>query len=309
VILTVTLNAALDLTYRLERISWNHTNSVDEVVQRAGGKGINVARILSALGVESVVTGLVGGATGDDLRADLARANLSDALVPIGGETRRTVAIVSTDGAEPTLMNEPGPRIEPDEWQGFCDRYRELVAGANMVVLSGSLPPGLSSDAYAILGEVAAEFGVPVVLDTSGAALRHGIACRPELVKPNIDELGQLVGHELSGTADLLAALEGLRDAGAAAAVVSLGADGLLASTPEGRWRASPYRREEGNSTGAGDAVVAGLTLGLVTRQPWPERLTRAVALGAAAVCSPVAGDFDGAAYEAHVNRVRVEAL
>jgi tagatose 6-phosphate kinase len=306
VILTVTLNAALDITYGLERVAWNSVNRVDAVDVRAGGKGVNVARVLHALDVDAVVTGLAGGATGAELRAELARAGLRDELVTIAGETRRTVVIAARNGSETTLFNEPGPQVSMEEWRAFEERFRNLVAGAEAVVLSGSLPPGVPLGAYASLGAAA---GSPVVLDADGEALRLGLDARPAVVKPNADELGRATGLAVSNLEEIAAAADSVLEAGAQAAVVSLGAEGLLACTRDGHWRARPAQRVEGNATGAGDAATAALVLGLVRGQTWPERLLHAAALSAAAVASPVAGEFDRELYERLLEDVVVEAL
>jgi tagatose 6-phosphate kinase len=157
--------------------------------------------------------------------------------------------------------------------------------------------------AYAGLVRTARTAGVPVLLDTGGEPLRRGVAARPDLVKPNAEELAELTGsHEPSR------ATQDARRRGARAVVASLGPHGLLAVAPEGRWHAVPPAREHGNPTGAGDSVVAGLLSGLVEQLSWPDRLTRAVALSAATVRSPAAGDFDRAAYERLLESVSVTA-
>lgn len=348
-ILTVTLNLALDVTYELPGVAWGEANRVARVRARAGGKGVNVARVLHALGQEAVVTGLAGGSTGDAVRADLAAAGLPDALVPIAAETRRTVAVVDAERGYATGFWEPGPPVSRDEWQRFAATFARLLADAAAVVLSGSLPAGLPADAYALLCRQAADAGVAAILDTSGEALRRGLPGHPALVKPNAGELAEAAGARAggepparggtagapavgddapaSGTVgspaagreapaaggvsphDTLCAAEELRRVGAGAVVVSLGADGLVAVAADGAWRAWPPQRVSGNPTGAGDAVVAALAVGLVAGRPWPERLADAAALSAAAVHAPVAGSFDAAAYGRYRRAVRVEPL
>lgn len=302
-LLTVTLNAALDVTYHVPRLVPHTTHRVAEVVERPGGKGVNVARVLAALGHEATVTGLVGGRHGDMLRAQLADVSpgVVDALVAVRGETRRTTAVVDDSTGDSTLFNEPGPRVTPDEWAAFQRRYAELLTGARAVALCGSLPPGLPVGAYAELVRAARTAGVHVLLDTSGEALRRGIAARPDVVKPNTQELAQLTGL----TEPSRAAAEARRR-GARAVVASSGAGGLLAVTQEGSWQAAPPARVNGNPAGAGDSVVAGLLSGLAEGLPWRERLVRAAAVSAATVLAPVAGEFDRAAYQDLLPRVTV---
>ncbi|WP_328689364.1 1-phosphofructokinase [Streptomyces caniferus] len=300
-ILTVTLNAALDITYRVPRLRPHATNRITEVSERPGGKGLNVARVLAALGHRTVATGFAGGGTGAALRALLAETEVTDALVPVGGATRRTVAVVDASSGDTTQLNEPGPTVSPAEWDTFLGTYRELLGEARAVALCGSLPPGVPVDVYARLTRAARSAGVPVLLDTSGEPLRRGLAARPDLAKPNADELAAL-----TGSTEPLRAARDARRRGAHAVAASLGPDGMLAVTADGAWQAAPPRRIAGNPTGAGDSAVAGLLSGLVEGLPWPDRLTRAVALSAATVRAPAAGEFDAATYEELLSRVVV---
>ncbi|MFF0725661.1 1-phosphofructokinase family hexose kinase [Streptomyces sp. NPDC004134] len=320
--LTVTLNPALDVTYRVPRLRAHASHRVTDVTERPGGKGLNVARVLAALGHPVTVTGLAGGPTGAHVRALLAAESggVTDALVPVAGNTRRTVAVVDGSTGDTTQLNEAGPEITADEWAAFLDAYAALLkdsgtstgtstgsgtgqsaAPVRAVALCGSLPPGVPVDAYAELVRAAHAAGVPVLLDTSGEPLRHGVAAGPDLVKPNADELAQLTGDT-----EPLRAADDARRRGARAVVASLGADGLLAVTADGTWRAAPPRHVPGNPTGAGDSAVAGLLSGLAEGLDWPARLARAVALSAATVAAPVAGEFDTAVYAETLPRTEI---
>ncbi|MFI9589600.1 1-phosphofructokinase family hexose kinase [Nonomuraea sp. NPDC052265] len=289
-IITVTLNAALDVTYEVPSVTWDGVNRVGAVHRRAGGKGVNVARVLAALGHEVLVTGLAGGPTGQAIEHDLRAAGLPGALTGIAADSRTTLVVSEPGGA--TLFNEPGPEVTAAELAAFVERYTSLLAGADAVVISGSLPRGVPADVYATLAAVAAREGVPAIVDADGDPLRHAPEGRPSVVKPNAEELARAVP---GGTPEEGA--HALRERGAEAVVVSMGADGLLAVTGEGTFRARMPYTVRGNPTGAGDSLVAGLALGLVEGSPWPDRLRRAAALGAAAVAAPVAGDFDGEVY------------
>lgn len=309
-ILTVTLNAALDVTYQVPGVDWDGVNRVAAVHRRAGGKGVNVARVLAALGQDVLVTGLAGGPTGQAIEADLQAAGLPHAFVGIAADSRTTLVVAdsprtasaktasaktasaSTASGRTALFNEPGPEVTAAEFGRMVGRFTDLVATAEAVVISGSLPRGVPLDAYATLAAIAAEHGVPAIVDADGEPLRHAPGGRPSIVKPNAEELARAVpeGGPEEGA-------QALRGRGAESVVVSMGAEGLLAVTPEGIFRARMPYKVEGNPTGAGDSLVAGLALGLVERSPWPERLIRAAALGAAAVAAPVAGDFDRDVY------------
>ena len=321
--LTVTLNTALDLTYRVRHLEPHASHRIREVTERPGGKGLNVARVLAALGHETTVTGFVGGGTGDELRghlADLGAARgIRDALVPVSGTTRRTVGIVDETTGDTTQLNEPGPHITPAEWTAFLGVFRELLREggngsgsgasdgtgdgnrADAVALCGSLPPGVPVGAYATLIREARAAGVPALLDTSGEPLRRGLAARPDMIKPNAQELA-----DITGATDPLRAARGAQRRGARSVAASLGADGMLLVTPDGLWHADPAERLAGNPTGAGDSAVAGLLSGLVEGLPWRETLARAVALSAATVRAPAAGEFDAETYERLLPLVRI---
>ncbi|TXS36592.1 1-phosphofructokinase family hexose kinase [Streptomyces sp. OR43] len=306
-ILTVTLNTALDLTYDVPALVPHASHRVTALSERPGGKGVNVARVLTALGHDSVVTGFAGGATGAVLRTMLAAlptgpAAVTDALVTVAGDTRRTLAVVDRATGDTTQFNEPGPHVTADEWTAFLASYGELLTAADAVALCGSLPPGIHVGAYAELIRLARTAGVPVLLDTSGEPLRRGIAARPDLIKPNADELAQLTGSR-----DPLRGARDARRRGAHGVIASLGPAGVLAVSPDGTWQAAPPAPVRGNPTGAGDSAVAGLLSGLVEGLDWPDRLRRAVALSTATVLSPTAGEFDRAAYEELLPRVGIE--
>ncbi|CAL9492557.1 1-phosphofructokinase family hexose kinase [Streptomyces sp. enrichment culture] len=303
-ILTVTLNTALDITYRVGSLRPHASHRVSEVTERPGGKGVNVARVLAALGHEVTVTGFTGGATGRVVQEKLAEVpRVADALVPVSGATRRTIAMVDERTGDTTQLNEPGPVITPAEWSAFQEAYADLLHGVLAVALCGSLPPGVPVGAYAGLVRTARAAGVPVLLDTSGEPLRRGVAARPDVIKPNADELA-----ELTGSYEPLRATQDARRRGAGAVVASLGPEGLLAATREGRWRATPPAPVRGNPTGAGDSAVAGLLSGLADHLPWPDRLTRATALATATVSAPAAGEFDRGLYEELLEKVAVTA-
>ncbi|MFD9572927.1 1-phosphofructokinase family hexose kinase [Streptomyces sp. NPDC059982] len=304
-ILTVTLNTALDVTHRVPRLLPHASHRVTGVAERPGGKGLNVARVLGALGHPVTATGFAGGPCGALVRELLTAATgVTDALLPCADRTRRTLAVVDETTGDTTQFNEPGPQITAAEWAAFQGRYAELLTGARAVALCGSLPPGVPVGAYAVLVRAARAAGVPVLLDTGGEALRRGVAARPEIIKPNAAELA-----ELTGSRDPLPATRDARRRGARAVVTSLGPAGLLAATPEGTWQAVPPRRLAGNPTGAGDSAVAGLLSALTEGLDWPAALTRATALSAATVHAPVAGEFDPRTYEEVRGSVKVTQL
>ncbi|WP_395292588.1 1-phosphofructokinase family hexose kinase [Kitasatospora hibisci] len=306
-IVTVTPNPALDVTYAVPALRPHTTHRVDAVHEQAGGKGVNVARVLHTLGRPTTALLPLGGPTGDVVRAELDRSGLPYLSVPLRSRaaTRRTVTVV--DEADATVLNEPGPELTAEDWAAVLAGAAGLLPAARALVLSGSLPRGLHPGAYGDLVRLAHRHGVPVVLDAGGAALTEALAARPTLVKPNAAEL-----RDATGIADPLAAARVLADGGARAVVASLGPAGLLAVTPGGAWHAGlPEGRavRGGNPTGAGDAAVAALAAALAGGSPWPQTLAEAVALSAAAVRAPYAGHFDRQAYLYDLPLVRLRPV
>jgi tagatose 6-phosphate kinase len=301
-ILTVTPNVALDITYRVDRLTPGSSHRVREVAERAGGKGINVARVLHALGHDTTIVGFVGDASAAAITDDLARAGLAHELIPVEGPTRRSVAVVDAGDGEATLFNEAGPAVPAASWDRLQAMLAARLPDAEALVVAGSLPPGAGDDACARIVRLAAAHRVTVLVDTAGEALLQAAAAGADLLKPNSSELLGATGRSDVGAA----ALE-LRRCGAKAVVASLGAAGMTAFTSEGSWRAAPPTRVAGNPTGAGDAAAAALVAGAVAGTPWPDRLRDAVALSAAAVAQPTAGSVDLTVYRSFVHQVVVE--
>ncbi|MEV4610989.1 hexose kinase [Kitasatospora sp. NPDC049258] len=289
-ILIVTPNPALDLTYTVPELRPHSTHRVTEAAAQAGGKGVNVARVLAALGRSAHGVLPLGGATGAAVAAELTEAGLPFTAVPIAGETRRTVAVV--DPADATVFNEPGPELAAAEWAALLAAVDRLLPAAGVLVLAGSLPRGLPEDAYAELVALARRHRVPTVLDADGPALTGALAAGPSVVKPNAAEL-----LAATGLSDVASAAAELRARGAGAVVASLGPDGLFALAEDGAWSCVPPATVSGNPTGAGDSAVAAIAAGLAGGAGWPAVLPDAVALSAATVLAPRAGRFDLAAY------------
>lgn len=306
-ILCVCLNPAIDVTYAVDELVDGETHRAEVIGRRAGGKALNVARVLGQLGEQVLATGLAGGADGEALLADLAGAGVAAEFAGIAGQSRRTTTVY--DGRGATGFYEVGPDISEAEWRSFRSLYIRLVAGAAVVVISGSQPPGVPVDAYAQLTRLAAAAGATVVLDAAGPALRAALPARPDLVKPNRRELAELLDRNLDGLDDLLAAGRALVEAGAGSVLVSLGAGGLVALTPDGCFRARVPTPVAGNPTGAGDALTAAVARSLHRGDDWPTCLARAVAVAAAAVTVDHAGATDLAVAAELLPTVEVEAI
>ena len=314
-ILTVTLNPAWDVTYPVNGLRPGTTHRVSQPAGRAGGKGVNVARVLKAMGRPALASGVLLGDTGRAVAADLAGAGVPASFLYFdelggrdGGRTRSTVTIVDTASGQATVFNEPGPGPGAVDWPALRDHLLALIARSAVVVLSGSLPPALPDDAYAELIEASRALGARTILDSDGAALRAALPARPDIVKPNRDELARA-----TGASDLRRGALALLDAGAGAVVVSDGPAGMLAVArdPAGltALSARPPALNAVNPTGAGDAAVAALASCLLADASWPLTLRTAVAWSSASVLEPVAGAVAPAEARRLAGLVDVRAL
>jgi tagatose 6-phosphate kinase len=301
-ILTVTPNVALDITYQVDQLIPGASHRIRGVAERAGGKGVNVARVLHALGHDTMIFGFIGSATAATITTDLTRGGLAHELISIEGPTRRSIAVVDASNGEATLFNEAGPRVPAARWEDLEAMLAARLPEATALVVSGSLPPGANDDACARLVRLAAAHRVTVLVDIVGEALLQAAAAGADIVKPNSSEL-----LDTTGRSDVAAGATELRRRGAKAVVASLGEAGMTAYTPDGAWRAAPPARVVGNPTGSGDAAAAALIAGAVAGTPWPDRLRAAVALSAAAVIQPTAGSFDLHHYRRFVPQILVE--
>jgi tagatose 6-phosphate kinase len=299
VIVTVTLNAALDVAYEAEGPSWQATRDITRVRHRAGGTGVAVARVLYKFGHEVVVAGLAGGATGQLIREDLGRSGIPVALTGISQESRRMLAVTDTVSGQVMRLREPGPYVTTEELGRFAGDYRAMLSDATAVVLCGSLPLGLPPEIYGSLATYAAEAGVPVILSTGGEALQHAAGRRPDLVVPDEENEPSALPAEGEAAAGGEAAGDALLAQGAVAVAVPAG-DRLTVVTKAGRWQATL----PGRTLSLPGPLVGGLVPGLLLGWSWPDLLRNAAAVAAAAT---VAGDVNLPEYERLVDQVEVE--
>lgn len=320
-ILTVTPNPALDVTYLVDSIEPGAEHRVLDVQERPGGKGINVARVLAAVEEKAVAAGLVFGQVGVQVQAALDELEVPHRLVlrdRDGAQTRRTVVVVDPAGGA-TSFSEPGPTMTDDDVAVLVDMVSVASSDAAAVVVSGSFPPGMQDDAAARLVSAAVAAGVPALVDAGGSALMHA-ARAGAVVKPNLAELHTALSAEppyADEPAVVVALARQLIEAGAAGVVVTLGTRGAVAVCGARAWRLQavevPHERVL-NATGAGDAFAAALGRGLAAAGEagaldWPAVLADATALSAAAVMRPVAGEVELAAYRSWTGEVEVEEL
>lgn len=288
-ILCLGLNPALDVTYRIDRMVHGEAQRVSDVVERAGGKAANVARVAAQLGGRTHLLAALGGPAGATYADNLRASRLVATTVATTRHTRRTVTVVESDGTT-TAFNEAGPAMPDQEWADVRAALDALLDSGDVrvLVLSGSVPPGAPETAYAECVAAASDRGVLTIVDVAGPPLLAALAAGASVVKPNRHELRATVGAEgIEGVQALRA------QAPHAVVVASDGEAGLLCVGPDGAWRATPGRPLRGNPTGAGDALVAAIAVSLVDGRSWPEALRLAIGASGAAVLDPVAGHID----------------
>jgi 1-phosphofructokinase family hexose kinase len=296
VIITVTLNAALDRTLTVPNFQRDHRHRASQVLTLAGGKGINIARALKRLDVPVVATGLAGGRTGTRIVEELTAEAILNDFVRIGEDSRTSTAVVDPMEGSYTEINEWGPRVEPEELEMLLEKLHYLARGADFVVFAGSLPRGVEESFYADAIRDLNRRDVPVVLDTEGEPLRLGVEAEPYLVSPNQREAEHVVGQELEEPEDFLMALDGIAELGARNVHITLdtGCFALLREDRQvRRYRAVAPVLEPVSAVGAGDVLLAQFLAARLAGKPADEALRLAVAAGAASTLEVGAGRFE----------------
>ncbi|MCC3766878.1 1-phosphofructokinase [Streptomyces sp. UNOC14_S4] len=296
-ILTVTPNPSLDRTYEVPRLERGAVLRADTDRVDPGGKGVNVSRAVAAAGHRTVAVLPIGGPEGALLLRLLHEHGIEAAGLPVGGSTRVNISVAEPDGTL-TKVNAAGPHVTADEAESLMQAVRSHSADADWIACCGSLPRGLAPEWYAELVARTHAAGARIALDTSGPALTAALRERPDVVKPNAEELAQAVGRPLATVGDAVAAAEELRALGARAVLASLGADGQLLVDASGTHFGTARVPAVRSNVGAGDASLAGF---LIAGGAGPEALASALAHGAAAVqlpgsAMPTPSDLDPAA-------------
>jgi len=294
-ILTVTLNAAIDRTLTVPNFSVGFRHRAIDTLSLPGGKGINVARAIKTLGQPVIATGFAGGRTGDRILADLNREGILSDFVRIEDESRTSTAVLDPTSGHATEINEKGPAIAATELELMQEKLEYLAKAADVVVLAGSLPRGVDPAIYAhLIGRLKAQ-NVQVLLDTFGEPLRQGIKAGPDVVFPNQAEAEMVIGWEFGDYDDIAAGARGLRELGARSAVVTH-KRGCVAELDEGDRVATVIGRapvvEAVSAVGSGNALVGGYAAKLLEGWAPIDCLRYGLACAAANTLSYGAGVF-----------------
>ncbi len=311
-IVTVTLNAAIDRTLSVPSFRLGRRHRSVEHITMPGGKGVNVARALKHLGQPVIATGLAGGANGTRLVEQLTEESILADFVRIGAESRSNTAVLDPTTGEQTEINERGPEVSGQELEMFTDKLLYLAQGASICVFAGSLPPGVEPDVYAGLVRELRRLGIVTVIDTDGEPLRHAVRAEPSVISPNVREAEELVGHEFNDFDEMASAVSEMVDMGAREAIMTT-PDGCVAQVRrDGAPRMCRVRapeREPLASVGSGDAFLAGYVAARYTGAEVEECLCRAVACGAESVGHFGAGVIDARQVERTREEVTLEEL
>jgi len=296
-IVTVTLNAAIDRTLLVPNFQLGHRHRASVGFTSAGGKGINVARAAKRLGVAVVCTGLAGGRNGTLLVEELTNEGILNDFVRIRGESRTSTAVLDPTSNVYTEINEWGPEVAEDELDVLREKLAYLTQGADYVVLAGSLPRDVDPAIYAELIRESNRRGLMTVLDSEGEALRLGLEAEPYLVTPNLREAEALVGHEFVDGEDLSTGLDEIAELGARNVIITLdtGCYALFRGerAEDVRLRARAPRQEAVSTVGAGDTLLAGFVAARIGDRSYEDALRSAVAASAASVLEAGPGRFD----------------
>jgi 1-phosphofructokinase family hexose kinase len=310
-IITVTLNAAIDKTLAVPNFRLGRRHRAVEQTAMAGGKGVNVARTLRALGQPVIATGVAGGPTGTRIVENLTEEGILNDFVRIREESRTSTAVVDPTSGEQTEINEHGPHVSEGELELFVDKLLYLAKGAAVCVLAGSLPRGVDAELYGRIIDEMKRLGVTTVLDAEGEPMRAATRRGPDVVSPNELEAEGLVGYEFSDEDDRRSAVREMVEMGARESIMTL-SDGCLALLGDGErrvYRATLEPLEPVSAVGSGDAFLAGFVAARYGGRGHEDALRFAVACGAESTQHFGAGRVDQREVERLVPEVRVEEL
>lgn len=286
-IYTITLNPALDHFLEVGDLKVDDANRMRTECLYAGGKGIDVSRAIRQLGGDSMALGFIGGHNGQ-LMVDLLKAEgVTCYFTPIAQETRRNIIISTRTRGTQTILNSIGPVVTANEWREFLTHLRLLDLREACVVLSGSLPRGVSHDAYRQIISLVQRRGARAILDADGPSLRAGLKAKPFASKPNVNELRRLTGRSLRTDAEILGAAESLNRSGVKMVIVSCGRRGILAVSGSERYHATPPAVKVRSTVGAGDSAVAGFVFRHAGGKTFEDCIRFATAAGTAATLAP----------------------
>ncbi|MBZ2174552.1 1-phosphofructokinase family hexose kinase [Schnuerera sp. xch1] len=291
-ILIISLNPSIDRWYNVKDFEKGQIFKTEDFKYTPGGKGINVAKVINEFNEQVMVTGFLGGRSGEYIEEKLDSISVNHRFVHINDETRGCIRILSDDGSQTEIL-EGGPSISTDEVIKFYELYRELIKDVDIVCASGSVPTGLPDEIYRDLIVMAKEQNKKFFLDTSGEALKLGIEALPFFIKPNKDELEYYLGCSVESDAEIIGAGKYLSEDGIEIVIISLGRDGSIVFHDGYMYRIRVPKVDTVNSVGAGDSMTGGFIASLLRDYEFEFALRVAAACGTANVMESEPGKVD----------------
>ena len=291
-ILTVTLNAAIDKRYVVENFRLGEVNRVKECAYTPGGKGLNVSKPAAIAGEEVVATGFVGGHAGHYIEEALKPFGIRSEFYHLDAESRSCINIWDETNRVQTEFLEPGFTVTEEQFQGFLEKFRDLVKQADVVAMSGSVPKGLDGTAYQRMVKICREEKKKVLLDPSGTLLKEGMKAKPTMIKPNLDEIRMLTGTACESLEEMIEAAKEIHKSGVEIVAVSLGAEGSFVVCDQGIYQAKVPKIDAVNTVGCGDSMIAGFAVGFSKNISVEGSLRLASAVSAAAALREETGFF-----------------
>lgn len=308
-ILTVTLNPAIDKIITLPKFKIGMDFRALNIILNAGGKGLNVSRALKNFGIQNVATGILAGSSGEFVSEKLRDEQIDQDFTKIKGETRTNLTIIAEYSRTITRILEQGPQIRSKDWSNFKKSFAGRLKGKKFVVFSGSNAAGLKDSSYRELIEIAHKKGVKAVVDTSGQALKEAIKAKPYSIKPNLEEAEFVLGKKLRSTEAIKEAIWGFHKLGVGVVVISQGHVGAMASDGKVIYRAIAPSVPIRNNVGCGDALIAGLLFGECHGWTFKRSFQWAVAAGSANALQLRPGDIDPRVIQRLLPQVKVEPI
>lgn len=295
-ILTITLNPSIDIRYNISHFELGNVHRAEMCEKTAGGKGLNVARVIQKIGCDVLTTGLLGGKLGEDLAEKLDKQNIKNDFEKIKGETRNCINILHDNMSSEVL--ESGPVITSDEWESFKKKFSDLTKTCKFISASGSLPAGLSAESYCELIKIAKDNQCKFFLDTSGDSLKQSLKAAPFFIKPNSEELEKLTGKTINSVDDAVKEAIKINKAGVEFVAVTLGADGAILVSKDKIYTAKIPKIKVLNTVGCGDSFVAGFVSGISQNLSASEAFRLAVACSMSNAMLPETGNIDNQVVE-----------
>ncbi|WP_027108985.1 hexose kinase [Lacticigenium naphthae] len=310
-IVTITMNPSVDISYKLDQLTIDGVNRVTNYSKTAGGKGLNVARVLAQLEQPVTATGVLGGTIGDFIKQNIVKDNVEDGFLTIEKESRNCIAIIHDDGKQTEIL-EAGPTLSEQEGENFLTHLTQLLTqNSKTVTVSGSLPKGLSVDYYTKVIALCNREHCKVILDSSGNYLMEVLKHKekPYVIKPNLEEIESIVGQSLPTTDDQVKALSHKNFDGIMGIVLSKGKDGAIVKWGKDFYAVSIPKVQAVNPVGSGDSTVAGIAMGVELNYSPEEIIQTAMTAGILNAMEEKTGHINKENFETIVKQIQIKKL